>query len=817
MEEQKEHYDYNQSFKECVEYFEGDELAANVFLSKYALRDDNNNLLEKTPTDMHWRMAKEFARIEKKKYKNTKILPLTEEEIFSYLDHFKKIIPQGSLMYGLGNNKQYVTLSNCYVIDSPLDSYSGIMHTDEQLVQISKRRGGCGLDISNLRPAGTATTNAAKTSSGILSFMERYSNSIREVGQFGRRGALLISLDVHHPEVLEFANVKKDLTKVTGANISIKLTDDFLNAVKNDEEYEQRWPVDSKTPQITKMVNARKVWKQIIENAHAVAEPGLLFWDNIIKESPADCYAEFGFKTLSTNPCSELPLPPGDSCRLLLLNLITYVKNAFTKDAYFDFDIFYKDAQIAQRFMDDVVDMEEEHIDRILQKIKNDPEPQNIKANELQLWKNIKEMCTRGRRTGTGVTALGDSLAALGVKYASEKSLDIVNNIYKTLKLGCYRSSVDMAKELGPFSVWNHDLEKNNVFLLRLQNEDPQLWKDMKKYGRRNIALLTTAPAGSVSVLTQTTSGIEPLFQMTYTRRKKINPNDQNIRVDFIDESGDHWQEFDVYHMQLKKWMEITGETDMKQSPWYGCCAQEINWINRVKLQAAAQPHICHSISSTINLPNDVTVEEVAKIYETAWQEGLKGITVYRDGCRTGVMVNKKDKCSSITKTEAPKRPKELFCDMYHASVKGQEYIVAVGLFDNEPYEVFAGKNGQVSKSIKSGIIRKVKRGCYQLLSADNQVILESIIDLETPEEEAMTRIISTALRHGADISFIVHQLEKTKGELTSFAKSVARTLKKYVKDGTTVSGEECEECHGTLIRENGCVICKNCGWTKCS
>lgn len=811
-----ENIQYNDAFQSSLDFFNGNDLAAKVFLDKYALRDNEGNLLEKTPDDTLSRVAGELARIEKKKFKK----PLTKEEILEYLEGFKRIVPQGSCLYGIGNYNQYITLSNCFVVDSPRDSYGGIMYTDEQLVQISKRRGGVGLDVSKLRPSGTPTSNSARTSTGVLSFMERFSNSIREVAQRGRRGALMITISVHHPEVLNFANAKRETEKITGANLSIRLSDKFLEAVDKDEEYEQRWPVEAEDgePVISYKVNAREVWRQIIQNSWRSGEPGLLLWDTVIRESPADCYSEQGFKSTSTNPCSELILCPLDSCRLLLLNLFGYVKFPFTSKAFFDYDMFYKDAQIAQRFMDDIVDLEVESIDRIIKKIKSDDEPAYIKGRELNLWKNIRKKCTDGRRTGTGTTGLGDTIAALGFKYASNRSMEEVDKIYSTLKRGCYRSSVDMAKELGAFPVWNSELEKDNPFLNRIEKEDQELYKDMQQYGRRNIALLTCAPAGSMSILTQTTSGVEPLFAMSYLRRKKINPNDENATIDFVDQTGDSWQEFKVWHPKINLWKEITGKTNEEESPWFGACANDINWKNRVKLQAIMTTHIDHAISSTINLPNNATVENVAEIYENAWKMGAKGITVYRDGCRTGVMVAKKEKeLETINKTTAPKRPKTLPCNVHHISVKGEGYFVLVGMMDNEPYEVFAGKNGHLAKSIKTGEIKKVKRGCYKAIFDQNKAI-ESIIDMESEEEEAMTRMISCGLRHGADISFIVHQLEKTRGEMSSFAKSIARALKKYIPDGTKISGETCLGCQGSnMRRENGCKTCMDCGWTACS
>lgn len=807
-------YKYEDALKQSVEYFGGEDLPAKVFLDKYALRDNDLNLLEATPDDMFERIASEIARVEKNKFKE----PWLKEEIKEFIQGFKRIIPQGSPMYGLGNIYQYVSLSNCFAVEPPVDSYGGICLTDQEIVQISKRRGGVGTDISHLRPCGSPTTNAAKTSTGILSFMDRYSRTIREVGQSGRRGALLLSLSVHHPEILDFATVKRDLTKITGANISIRLSNEFLEAVKKGTTYEQRFPVDSKNPKISKMVDAREVWAKIIENAHAMAEPGLLFWDNIIDESPADCYSKFGFNTISTNPCGEVPLCANDSCRLLLLNLLTYVKDPFTRRAEFDHNRFRADAKIAQRMQDDILDLELESLKRIVEKIKKDPEDEDKKEVELRLWEKTIYKAEMGRRTGTGITALGDALAALGIKYGSTKSIAVVGDIYKTLKLGCYESSVEMAKELGPFKMWDPKLEKNNPFLLRIKDEEPELYRRMQKYGRRNVAILTTAPAGSTSIESQTTSGIEPVFQISYKRRKKINQNDEGIRVDYVDQTGDKWQEFDVFHPTVKKWMKITGETDITKSPWHGCCADDINWKNRVKLQAEAQKHVDHSISSTVNLPEDVTVEEVAKIYEMAWESGCKGITVYRKNCRTGVLVDntKEEKKASIKKTDAPKRPVILKCDIYHTTSRGEQYFVIVGLLGDDPYEVFAGKDVNIKKSIKSGLIKKIKRGKYALLEENGETILDNICDKISPEEESDTRLISWGLRHGGDVHFAVDQLEKTKGDMLSFSKALSRVLKKYIPENSRVHGETCKECGAELVRIEGCITCRSCGWSKC-
>lgn len=855
-------YTYEEALNASVEYFKGDDLAAKVFVDKYALRDNDQNLLEATPTDMHRRIAKEFARIEKKKFKK----PLTEDEIFDLLDGFRHIIPQGSPMYGIGNKYQTVSLANCFVLESPLDSYGSILKTDEALVQISKRRGGNGIDVANLRPGGTVTHNAARTSTGTIPFCERYSNSTREVGQNARRGALMITQDIHHPESvipwdneidgkpfdvevngttvssefynpnkLDFATMKYDRSKVTGANVSLRFSDEFLEAVEKKEKYQQRWPVNNKkNPRIEKWVDAETVWKKIVHSAWANAEPGILFWSNIIRESVADCYAAFGFASCSTNPCGEIILSKWDSCRLLLLNLFGYVVNPFSEKAYFDFKKFYNDVQIAQRLMDDMVDLEEEAINSILVKINKDPEPEEVKCREKELWTEILDVCKKGRRTGTGITALGDTLAALGIGYGSEDGIKVTEQIYQTLKFGAYRSSVEIAKEIGAFPVWDHLLEKECPFLTRIKEENinlsgdgeeiaisgKELWNDMKKYGRRNIALLTTAPAGTVSILSQTSSGIEPQFMIDpYTRRKKGNPGDKNFRSDFVDQNGDHWQEFTVYPPKVKMWMEITGESDLKKSPWSGHTASELDWPLRVKLQASAQRHVDHSISSTLNLPNNVTVEKVDEIYRTAWKSGCKGITIYRDGCRTGVLVKKDESkvTEQIVKNNAPKRPKSMPCDVHHLKAKGEEYFVLVGLFgtNRDPFEVFAGKNGMIEKSVKTGTLSKEARGKYHATFDDGSE-LKDIAKYLSDDEEALTRMVSTALRHGADIKFIVHQLEKTQGLLTAFSKAMARALKTYIPDGSEVSGEICE-CGGKLVRADGCTKCLNCAYSKCS
>lgn len=815
-------YQYNDAFEKCIAYFEGDELAAKVFLDKYALRDNDGNLLEETPTDMHHRIAKEFARIEEKKFKK----PLKEEEIFGLLDRFRYVVPQGSPMFGIGNNFQTISLSNCYVVESPEDSYGGIMRVDEMLAQISKRRGGVGVDISKLRPAGASVKNAARSSTGITSWMERYSNTIREVGQSGRRGALMLSIDVAHKDIENFITVKNDNTKVTGANVSVLLSDEFLQAVENDDNYRLRFPVDAEASSNDKIVKARDLWKKIIHNAWLRAEPGLLFWDRVTKYNAVDCYADEGYKTISTNPCSELPLCSYDSCRLMVLNLFSYVVNPFTKNASFDYELFSKHGELLQRLMDDMIDMELEKIQQIIDKIKKDPEDKQIKQRELDLWKTVYEKCSNGRRTGTGITALGDTLAALGVGYGTEESIEITGKIMKTLCLSSFRSSCDMAKEVGAFPIWQWQKEKDSEFLLMIKEHDSKLYTDISKHGRRNIANLTIAPTGSVSIMTQTTSGIEPLFMLfPYTRRKKINPTDKNARTDFIDQTGDHWQEFEVYHPKVNMWMQVTGEKDLKKSPWFNHCAEDIDWVAAVKLQAEAQKFVDHAISKTVNLPEDVTEEQVAKIYEAAWKYGCKGMTVYRKNCRTGVLVEKptkKEEKLSIIKNDAPKRPQIIEADVHYPIIKGEPYYVVVGLLEGDPYEVFAGVNADennkpfINKTHANGNLKKKARGNYVFIANNETFDLTNINNHENGD--ALCRMVSTALRHGTSIEFVVHQLEKTKGDLASLSKVLARTLKKYIKDGTKVSGENCPSCESESVeRTDGCVTCKSCGWTKCS
>lgn len=961
-------YEHDEVRAATLEYFNGDELATGIWIDKYALRDNENNILEKTPRDMHRRIAKEFARVESKKYAhNNKMKPMSEDEIFNLLDEFKHILCQGSPMFGIGNPYQYVSLSNCFVLNSPQDTYASIMNTDKELVEISKHRGGVGIDLSNPRPKGSPTRNAAKSSTGTPAWMERYSNSIREVGQAGRRGALMQTISVHHPDILDFVTIKNDDTKVTGANISVRLTDEFLTAVENNIDYELRWPVDSKSPTISKIISANEVWKTIIHSAWLRAEPGLLFWDNIIRESPADCYEKHGYKTICTNPCilprmriltknrgrkkitdlkigefiwsetgwtkvlrkwsmgvkdvyayrtesselfctkdhevlsngkkvlaghaesidilsytkcdnkielaktyrnekvinsflysteevfditvdnethtfwcegfnvsncAELPLSLHDSCRLIALNLFGFVKSPFSKTPIFLFKKFYDFVKLAQRLMDDLIDLELESIDRIIDKIKADNDPNQ--DFEINLWNSIKKYCFNGRRTGLGLLALGDALAALNIKYDSPEGKQMAQNIALVLKLASYESSTEMAEAIGPFPVWDWELEKNNPFIGRIANEvfkdddfiidGSLIFERIRKFGRRQIANLTIAPTGSISCLAKlinrhgTTSGCEAAFSiLPFVRRRKLTDNESNSRVDFVDKMGDKWQNYSIDCNNVLEWKDVTGLESIEDSPWYKSCAPDMNWQTRVEIQSILQKHIDHSISSTINLPNNVTEEEVAKIYLDAYKNKLKGITIYRDGCRSGVLISKEDaaKTSKTTK-DATKRPKTLPAEIFHKTIKGQKYIVVIGLLNGTPYEVFAGKHDNIHTSIKKGSILKNKRGDYSILNEESDVVVENICPLLEDVEEALTRMVSTSLRHDVELKYIVEQLEKTRGSLQSFGKVLAKVLTSYVVDGTIVTGNECENCSAQLIRENGCVSCKGCGWSKC-
>ncbi len=832
-------YTFEEVIKASKKYFGDDELAANVFATKYALTDTNGNFLEKTPSDMHERIACEFARIEEK-YPN----PLTKEEIYSLLEDFKFIVPQGSPMSGIGNQDQIQSLSNCFVVESPHDSYGGILKTDQEQVQIMKRRGGVGFDISSIRPKGLATSNAAKTTDGIGVFMERFSNSCREVAQGGRRGALMLTISVHHPDIETFVNIKRDLSKVTGANISIKLSDEFMSAVENKSDFELRYPVESSDEKlVSTRMDASYLWEQIIESAHASAEPGLLFWDNVLNYTPAQAYAEDGFHTISTNPCSEITLSAYDSCRLLLLNLTSFVKKPFTTKSSFDFELFNDYSQKAQRLMDDLIDLELECVDKIISKIESDPEPASVKVTELELWKNIKTAAVNGRRTGLGITGLGDTLAMLGMPYGSQESIEKTEEIYRQLCISAYTSSCILAKERGAFPVYDFEKESNHLFIKRLFETAPELRELHQKHGRRNIALTTTAPCGSVSMLTQTTSGIEPAFMLKYTRRKKVNPNDHDAQVSFTDDLGDKWQEFDVYHHGFKKWMEtlspdmidVTSEEKLVSlSPYSKSTANDINWESAIDLQASAQKWVCHAISKTINLPNDVSIEDVKKVYWRGWKQGLKGVTVYRDGCRSGVLVSseprEENNSSSIEVINAPKRPETLECEIHRTQVKGEAWTILVGLMAGRPYEVLGGKSEyiEIPSAYLYGKItkrsRKTMASKYDLHFGENgsEVVVKDIVKVfDNPDHAGFTRVISLTLRHGAPIQYVVEQLQKDRdAHLFSFAKVISRVLKKYIDDGTIPGGSKnCPECgaENSLKYQEGCVACTSCGYSKCS
>ena len=833
-------YTHDEAIAESLEYFKGDTLAANVFVTKYALKDSFENLYESNPDQMHWRIAREIARMEKK-YPN----PMTEEEIYDLLKGFKHIVPQGGPATGIGNNFQVASLSNCFVIgdSKPGDSYSYIFKIDQEQVQIMKRRGGSGHDLSHLRPAKTPVMNSALTSTGIVPFMERYSNSTREVAQDGRRGALMLTLDIKHPDAEAFIDAKTVEGKVTGANCSIKISDEFMKCVQTDDPYIQQFPIDAEHPMVTKEIIAKNLWKKIIHNAWQSAEPGVLFWDNILRESPADCYHSKGFRTISTNPCGEIPLCEYDSCRLIAINQLSYVENPFTKDAKFNWIKFKKHAKYALRFMDDIIDLELEKIDKILAKIDADPESEEVKAVERNLWTRIKDMAVKGRRTGIGITAEGDMLAALGHTYGTDESIDFAKKVQKSLAVAVYESSILLASERGCFPVWDKDLELNNPFICRILPElNPDTLGMYYATGRRNISCLTIAPTGTTSLMTQTTSGVEPIFLPTYKRRRKVNHADKNVKVAFVDEQGDAWEEYYVFHHGFKQWAEVNGYTDiesmnddemaelLQKSPYYKATANDIDWVQRVKLQGALQKWVDHSISSTVNLPEDAKEETVAQIYETAWKSGCKGVTIYRDGCRAGVLVGEKKKKTEeygVIVHQATKRPKELECDIHHVTANSQKWIVLIGIMkshqdgvtENRPYEVFAfpEKNLHIGDRVRKGKLIKIRKGVYNLVT-DNGIELEDIKEFfEKNEQDALTRMISIALRTGSDIKYVHEQLDKSEGSIVSFTKAISRTLKKYLKD---VAGDKkCPSCgdpDGMQFKE-GCMTCKSCGWSKCS
>jgi len=831
--------------KAATEYFGGDQLAGDVWMNKYALKDSDGNIYELTPDDMHHRIASEIARIERK-YPN----PLKEEEIYEVLKDFKYIVPQGSPMAGIGNNLQIVSLSNCFVIgtDGPADSYGAILKTDQEQVQLMKRRGGVGHDLSQIRPAGSPVKNCAITSTGVVPFMERYSNSTREVAQDGRRGALMLSISIKHPDSEAFIDAKMTQGKVTGANVSVRITDDFMKAVVENKPFVQQYPVDSPNPVFTKEIDARKLWNKIIHNAWASAEPGVLFWDTILRESIPDCYEDLGFKTLSTNPCGEIPLCAYDSCRLIAINLYSYVENPFTEEAYFNKELFSKHVAIAQRMMDDIIDLELEKVDSILNKIYSDPESEEVKMTEINLWKNIKEKSAQGRRTGIGITAEGDMLAALGLRYASEEAIAFSVDVQRQLAHDAYSSSVNLAKERGAFEVFDAKREEKNPFINRLREMDEKLYQDMRKYGRRNIALLTIAPTGTVSICTQTTSGIEPVFLVAYKRRRKVNPNDKTAKISFTDPDGNSFEEYNVFHPKFLKWLEINGynvdeinnysqeqlNEIIAKSPYYKATSNDIDWVSKVKMQGAMQKWVDHSISVTVNVPSDTTEELVSEIYETAWRSGCKGMTIYRDGSRTGVLVSqdpkeKKDtKNDTIVETHSPVRPKEVECDVVRFQNNYEKWIAFVGKIDGKPYEIFSGKLDDffIPPFVETGWIIKNKDennvSRYDFRYCDKQgfkVTMEGLSRSFNKEFWNYAKLISGVLRHGMPINYVVtlvQNLNVEEDNINTWKNGIARALKRYIPDGTTVEKEKCPTCGSDLVYEDGCKHCKDCGYSKC-
>lgn len=840
----KTFYNRDEVLKACLLYFENDELAATTWMNKYALKDKAGNFLELTPAEMHKRLAKEFARIEKNYPSadgNKKNLsdygrsrqPLTEEKIFNLFDRFRYVIPQGSVMASLGNKNVLASLSNCVVLPEIQDSYGGIFFTDQQLAQLFKRRCGVGIDLSTIRPSGMRVSNAAGTTSGAVSFMERFSNTTREVAQHGRRGALMITMDVAHPDIEQFVTIKQDLTKVTGANVSVRISDEFMNAVVTNREFHLRFPIDSPNPTITKKINARQLWNTIIECAHRTAEPGIIFWDRQHRYSTSSIYP--GYHNVSTNPCSEIAMQGGDSCRLIAINLLSFVEHPFTAEASFNHEKFYEVTYEAQRLMDDLVDLELEAIERILAKIKSDPEPDYIKDNELRTWKLLYETGKKGRRTGLGFTALADTLAALSMKFDSHEAIEYVKHIMQTKCKAEFESSVDMAIERGSFEDFNPDIEKESEFIQMLEKEFPDVHQRMMKYGRRNISISTVAPTGTLSILTQTSSGIEPVFMLSYTRRRKVNPDDKTARIDFTDALGDTWQEFTVYHHGVKRWMQISGIDTIEQSPYYNATANDIAWDKRVEMQAAVQHYTTHSISSTINLPAEASTEQVSSIYLEAWRKGLKGITVYREGSRSGVLVagsSKPEKTeAAVRETMPPKRPKILEAEVVRFMNNEEKWIAVVGLLDGRPYEIFTGRAEDAfsfpSWVNKGWVIKNLngngkKRYDFQYEDKDGyRVTIEGLSRSFNPEYWNYAKLISGVLRHGMPLPQVVHLIENlhfTNDTINSWRSGVERTLKKFIPDGTEAADKRCPECNDPegLVYEEGCLKCRSCGHSKC-
>ena len=835
---------YNDAVAESKKYFDGDELAATVWVSKYALKDSFGNIYESSPRQMHERIAAEIERIERK-YPN----PMSKEEVFELLDHFRYVIPQGGPMTGIGNNLQVASLSNCFVIGHkhPADSYGGIFRIDEEQVQLMKRRGGVGHDLSHIRPTGSPVLNSALTSTGIVPFMERYSNSTREVAQDGRRGALMLTLSIKHPDAERFIDAKVDTGKVTGANVSIKIDDEFMRAAIEGKPYHQQFPINSPAPLYQQDIDARKLWEKIIHNAWKSAEPGVLFWDTIIRESVPDCYADEGFVTVSTNPCGEIPLCPYDSCRLLAINLFSYVDKPFTKEASFNFERFKSHVNKAMRMMDDIIDLELEKVELIIAKIEADPEDEDIRSVELNLWKKIRTMATKGRRTGLGITAEGDMLAALGLRYGSDEAIDFAVEVQKTLALAAYRASVTMAGERGAFPIYSTEKERNNPMIARIREVDPELYAEMAEKGRRNIALLTIAPTGTTSLMSQTTSGIEPVFRTVYKRRRKINPSDVDTHVDYVDETGEKFQEYNVYHHNFVKWLEANGYDTSKlatisdaeldrwvaASPYHGATANDIDWVAKVKMQGAIQKWVDHSISVTVNLPNNVSEELVAQVYRTAWESGCKGVTVYRDGCRDGVLLDKNSQKKSRCEEhpgQVLKRPKSIPADIVRFKNGSEDWIAFVGLQDGRPYEIFTGKIEEdamyIPRKITKGNIIKVREADgtkrYDFQYTDRYGYTNTIGGISRLFNEEFwnyAKLISGVLRHGMPIEktvSLIESLHLDSESINTWKTGVCRALKQYIVDGTKTKGK-CPSCgQENMAYQNGCITCMSCGYSKC-
>ncbi len=848
LKENRQTYTFDQAYRKSLKYFKGDELAAKVWVTKYALKDSFGKIYEQSPEDMHNRIADEIARIEQK-YPN----PVSKKEVLELLTDFKYIVPAGSPMTGIGNDFQTASLSNCFVIgeEQPADSYGGILKTDQEQVQLMKRRGGVGHDLSHIRPKGSPVLNSALTSTGIVPFMERFSNSTREVAQDGRRGALMLSVSIKHPDAEDFIDAKMESGKVTGANVSVKITDDFMEAVVNDTKFVQQYPVDTKNPKVKQEIDAKKIWNKIVHNAWKSAEPGILFWDTIINESVADAYADLGFRTVSTNPCGEIPLCPYDSCRLLALNLYSYVDFPFTEKAHFNFELFKKHARLAQRLMDDIIDLEIEKIDAIISKIEKDPESAEVKRPELNLWKNIQKKALQGRRTGVGITAEGDMQAALGLTYGSENAIDFSVEVHKTLAVEAYRSSVEMAKERGAFKIYDTKRELENPFIKRIKAAEPALYKEMEEYGRRNISLLTIAPTGTTSLMTQTTSGIEPVFMPVYKRRRKVNPNDKDVTVTFTDETGDSWEEYNVFHHNFLTWMEVNGIDPEKaklysqekinklveKSPYHKATSNDINWLNKVKLQGKIQKWVDHSISVTVNLPNDVTEELVGQVYTEAWKQGCKGVTVYRDGSRTGVLISADEKPKAekgdvfSNNGERKQRPEAINCDVVWFKNNKEQWIAFVGTIDGKPYEVFTGiadpEAMPIPKSVTHGVTIKhrfkdgTKRYDFQYTNKYGfKITVEGLSYKFDKEYWNYAKLISGVLRHGMPVYHavkLISSLHQSSETINTWKNGIERALKRYIPDGTEAKKQKCSECNAnTLVYQEGCLICQNCGNSKC-